>query len=76
MNDQDNLYLAIRFLRSAADPGNTATFEFDNDGVPPRENGDDLLSINPNADFIDLFRTNEPPCEAGHSAPFCGFNET
>jgi hypothetical protein len=47
MNDATNLYLAFRFERSAADPINHATFEFDNDhSGGARAEGDDALQIN------------------------------
>jgi hypothetical protein len=47
MNDAVNLYVAFRFERSAADPVNHASFEFDNDhSGGARAEGDDLLVIN------------------------------
>jgi len=65
MNDTNNLYLAIRFERMFVDPGNTASFEFDNDhGGGVRVNGDDVILINPTptVGFKDLVRTTQPPC--------------
>lgn len=76
MNDTKNLYLAIRFSRTAADAGNGAAFEFDNNrnGVWP-ENGDDALVINPDLGLTDAFRTNKPPCPPGSSQGACGLGD-
>jgi hypothetical protein len=73
MNDQANLYFLVRFQRSIADPGNTASIEFDNDHDRIREDGDDVLVINPSIGFLDAFRTTAPPCPAG---ALCGFLDT
>ncbi|MCK4787365.1 MAG: putative Ig domain-containing protein, partial [Desulfobacteraceae bacterium] len=68
MNDNKNLYLAVRYPQSIGDIGESLTFEFDNNGDEgPRENGDDVIGINPGY-FTDSFRTNEdPPCTGGGS---------
>jgi len=74
MNDMSNLYLAIRFVRAGADPGNTAAFEFDNDhSGGARVSGDDILLINPSSGFFDEVRTTESPCPPG---ALCGFFDT
>jgi len=71
MNDNKNLYLAVRYPQSIGDIGESLTFEFDNNGDEgPRENGDDVIGINPGF-FTDSFRTNEPPCEPGHPPAYC-----
>ena len=71
MNDNKNLYLAVRYPQSIGDLGESLTFEFDNNGDEgPRENGDDVIGINPGF-FTDSFRTNEPPCEPGHLPGYC-----
>ncbi len=74
MNDENNLYLAIRFARAIVDPGNSAVFEFDNDhSGGARVSGDDVLVVNPSIDFFDEVRTTEPPCPAG---ALCGLLDT
>jgi len=76
MNDTENLYLAIRFSRTAADAGNSVAFEFDNNrnGVW-LENGDDALVINPDLGLTDNFRTNKPPCPPGSPPGACGLRD-
>ena len=64
MNDLTNLYLAVRHV--AADSGNTAMFEFDNDddgGWP--EDGDDAFQVSTRGDFAqfsDFFRASSVGC--------------
>jgi hypothetical protein len=66
MNDTTNLYLAIRFKRTFRDPGNSASFEFNNaDGGQTLAPGDDGLIINPDIGFFDLVRTTNSPCPPG-----------
>lgn len=75
MNDGGNLYLAIRFARTVVDPGNSASFEFDNDhSGGPRVNGDDIISFMPNSatGLGDGARTNAGPCPTG----LCGLFDT
>ena len=76
MNDESNLYLAVKFYRETLDPGNTASFAFDNNhdgGVT--EDGDDRLLINPRptVGFRDLVAWSRPPCPAGS---MCGIYDT
>lgn len=74
MNDATNLYLAIRFTRSVVDPGNTASFRFDNDhdgGLVVT--GDDVILINPSIGFRDNVYWGEPPCPPGS---MCSFFDT
>jgi hypothetical protein len=74
MNDDNNLYLLIVFVRSVLDPGNSAYFEFDNDhSGGPRVMGDDILLINPTIGFFDEVRSTAPPCT---SESICGFYDT
>lgn len=77
MNDASNLYLALRFERSVVDPGNSLSFEFDNDNDGQAEEGDDVMLFNPSVGlgFIDDFRTNNPPCPAGSGEASCGFED-
>lgn len=77
MNNETDLYLAVRFQRSFVDPGNTLAFEFDNDNDGVAENGDDLLLVNPASSpaFVDEFRTNISPCTSTSEAA-CGFKDT
>ncbi len=56
MNDAANLYLALRFERTVADPGNSLSFEFDNDNDGIREEGDDAIVYNAASGFYDDFR--------------------
>jgi hypothetical protein len=76
MNDSTNVYLALRFQRNVLDPGNSLAFEFDNNNNGVRENGDDVLLVNPAVGFFDEFRTNAPPCPSGSPAAACGFLDT
>jgi hypothetical protein len=74
MNDTVNLHLAVRFARGVIDPGNTASFEFDNDhSGGPKGNGDDILLLNPDIGFFDEVRTTAPPCPGG---ALCGLRDT
>lgn len=77
MNDASNLYLALRFERSVVDPGNSLSFEFDNDNDGQAEEGDDVMLFNPSVGlgFIDDFGTNNPPCPAGSGEASCGFED-
>ncbi len=78
MNDGTNLYLAVRFARSALDPVNLVEFKFDNnDNGSGPENGDDELILNTNSGVPgDQFRircvVNGVPtfCDATDTAPF------
>jgi hypothetical protein len=73
-NDANTLYLAVRFRRSIVDPGNSASFEFDNDNSETLNHGDDGIILNPSVGFRDLVRSdvkpNEEPC------PGCSFVDT
>ncbi|MFZ2951050.1 MAG: hypothetical protein WA003_16360 [Desulfuromonadaceae bacterium] len=74
MNDDNNLYLLVVFARSIEDPGNTASFEFDNDHSGDSQIvGNDILLINPTDGFFDEVRTTVPPCPSGS---ICGFYDT
>jgi len=73
MNDDANIYLLVRFRRQIADPGNSGVIEFDNDHDGIREDGDDVLLINPDIGFFDELRSTAPPCPAG---ALCGFFDT
>jgi len=74
MNDATNLYLLIKFKRRLVDPGNSASFEFDNnhDGSFLTD-GDDILLINPSIGFFDEVRSTAPPCPP---ESLCGFFDT
>ncbi len=74
MNDNQNLYLALRFRRSTVDPGNSLTFEFDNNNDGMAASGDDIIGFDPPNSFVDGFRTNLPPCTSSDPAA-CGFND-
>jgi hypothetical protein len=70
MNDNLNMYVALRFNRTIVDPGNTLAFEFDNNNDGIRENGDDVFGFTPPI-FFDDFRTNAPPCPPGSGPASC-----
>ena len=53
MNDNSNLYLALRFRRERLDPGNTLFFEFDGDLDGQVEVGDDAILVNGPGSFFD-----------------------
>lgn len=78
MNDADNLYLAVRFERTAEDPVQALSIEFDNDhdGGVALEEGDDGLVFNPLPFvlFRDEYRTSLPPCPPG--VGLCGIYDT
>lgn len=76
MNDAVNLYVALRFVRSAADPGNSFAVEFDNDNDGVAENGDDVILFNPDVGFVDDVRTNAPPCPSGSVPAQCAPRDT
>ena len=71
MNNTQNLFVSLRFARSAADPGNSFGLEFDNDNDGIAENGDDVFLVNPDIGFIDDYRTNLPPCPPGAPEAQC-----
>jgi len=63
MNDDTNLYLAVRLARSSSDKVNTLQFNFDNNnswktsGTGAAEAGDDILSLDAAKGFTDAFLT-------------------
>ena len=63
MNDANNLYLAVRLLRSSSDKVNTLQFNFDNNdswttnASGAAETGDDILSLDAVTGFVDAFLT-------------------
>ena len=69
MNDNLNLYVAMRINQAVAEPGNSLVFEFDNNNNGIRENGDDAFGFTP-PNFFDDYRTGDPPCPTG---VLCGF---
>jgi hypothetical protein len=71
MNDASNLYLALRFARNVVDPGNSLSFDFDNNDDGIAANGDDGFGFSPPAFFGDTFRTNAPPCPPGSPEAAC-----
>ena len=78
MNDDKNLYLAVRFARVAPDANQSAAFEFDNNHSGGAiENGDDILINNPfpTIGFHDETRTNDP-LECFAAPQFCGLFDT
>ncbi len=58
MNDDRNLYLAVKFERSVVDNDNLLNFEFDNNnnGTGP-ETGDDYFTFTPANGFSDAYRS-------------------
>jgi hypothetical protein len=72
MNDDTNLYVAVRFARAVVDPGNSLGLELDNDDDCARANGDDAVVMNPAIGLVDDFRSNAPPCPPGSPAAACG----
>src|SRR5437879_10655192 len=73
MNDQTNLYLAVRFARSALDAWNSLSFEFDGNSDNIRDDGDDEIGFSAGIGFKDLFDTTAPPCASGG---LCSFLDT
>jgi hypothetical protein len=81
MNDDRNLYIALRVARPATGPALTFSsfvVEFDNDHDGIREEGDDVFVLNPGSGspftgLIDDFRTYLPPCPPD---ALCGFQDT
>ncbi|HSS01262.1 MAG TPA: hypothetical protein VLM79_29590 [Kofleriaceae bacterium] len=71
MNDDANLYVAVRFARPVVDPGNSLGLELDNDDDCARANGDDAVVMNPAVGLFDDFRTNAPPCPPGSATAAC-----
>ena len=62
MNDQDNIYLAIKTSRPVVGYGAQICFRFDNDnGGEPLEDGDDQICLNESG-FFDMVRTDPPSC--------------
>ena len=57
MNDENNAYFGLRFVRSVADPGNSFGIEFDNDGNGAISGGDDGILLTPWVGFFDVFRS-------------------
>jgi len=77
MNDQNNLYLAVEYLKSGFSSVNDqVSFQFDNDHAGgARVNGDDsffldTIRIPPNT-FFDTVRTNLPPCPPAKPVANC-----
>ena len=69
MNDQNNLYLAVRIQRPSLDLGGNIGFRFDNnhDGLSIQP-GDDVVVLNQAAQLFDDFRSpcpGAPPTSAG-----------
>ena len=75
MNDDANLYVAVRVARSVVDPGNSLGLEFDSDDDCARANGDDVVVMNPAVGLIDDFRTGAPPCPPGSATAACGLRD-
>jgi hypothetical protein len=73
-NDATNIYFAVRFRRSIVDPGNSASFEFDNDNSGTLNNGDDGIILNPSVGFRDLVRSDTRPDKS--ECPGCSFVDT
>jgi len=73
MNDEDSAYFGLRFVRSAADPGNAFAIEFDNDGNGAITDGDDGIILNPSVGFVDLFRSSGFGCPP---SMLCSFRDT
>jgi uncharacterized repeat protein (TIGR01451 family) len=73
MNDVENVYVALKFDRTIADPGNSLWVEFDTDNDGVMEEGDDLFVVNPASTRVlaDDFRTAIPPACTGGG--LCGF---
>jgi len=75
-NDATNVFFAVRFDRSIPDAGSQVIFEFDGDGTPPQQNGDDVFLYGTDGQFVDDFRTNIPPCATGSAPATCGLRDT
>ena len=61
MNDNQNLYVALKFKRGALDPGNTLTIELDANRSGILDVGDDVFLFAPGGGFSDNYRY---PCGA------------
>jgi len=76
MNDATNLYLALKIIRSSFGGATNPSFEFDNNHNGIVEEGDDLfgmfVGIFSPPQFIDGFRTSQPPCPLG----LCGLRDS
>jgi FIMAH domain-containing protein len=72
MNDNLNLYLALRIQQSAV-AGNSLAFEFDNDNDGIAEDGDDAVVHNPAVRFFDDYRTT---CPGGSTPAQCAPEDT
>ncbi len=58
MNDNQNLYLAVRFARDVVDETNLLGFEFDNNNnASGPEDGDEYFNFTPATGFSDAFRS-------------------
>jgi hypothetical protein len=64
-HDSVNLYVAVRFERKAADPGNSLALEFDGDGDGRQADGDDALVVGTESRLVDIYRTDRPPVPKG-----------
>lgn len=73
LNDDVNLYLAVRFQRDVVDPGNTLSFEFDSDASGTLNHGDDGILLNPSIGFRDLVRQD---CIIDDQPSLCGVFDT
>jgi len=74
MNDQSNLYFALRTDRAISDPETDLWIEFDNDGSSCPSDYDDVIDSNKNFGFNDQFRLSQPPCPSG--GPICSVLDT
>jgi hypothetical protein len=73
MNDDVNLYLALRFARAGVDAANTFGVEIDANRSGALDDGDDAFLLNVDTGFFDDFRTSAPPCPPG---VLCGLGDT
>ena len=55
MNDESNLYLAVRFARTTVEPRNLIFFSFDNHNDGVSEDGDDYIRFDTLSGFEDWF---------------------
>jgi len=77
MNDDTNLYFAVRVTRSVTDAYMGVVFLFDNNANglfsdEPFEEGDDAFGFTTQNGFIDNYYTLRPPCPSGQ---ICGFSD-
>lgn len=73
MNDTLNIYFGLFFDRNTADPGNSFSIEFDNDGSGNLSEGDDGIIVNPTIGFSDLYRSNNFGCPSNIN--LCSFRD-